>query len=141
MHAAAAAHLLEHEVGCVNGDGSSGAVLLGLIDASEVDAHASAVHGLDLRGRVGEVRWRRASGGGNGEERRCAIITHLDSLGLVASGAGVESFEVLLAATTHDDDLEDVLHVGRERGAWICTSSALWTGKDLGKPAAGVENK
>jgi hypothetical protein len=61
-------------------------------------------------GEVGEgerVRWGRASGR--------AIITRLDSLGLVASGAGVESFEVLLAATTHDNDLQDVLHDGGEQ--------------------------
>ena len=40
--------LLEHEVGGVNGNGGSGAVLLRFLDASKVDAHASAVHGLDL---------------------------------------------------------------------------------------------
>ena len=45
--------LLEHKVGGVNRDGSGRAVLLGLLDASEVDAHASAVHGLDLRGASG----------------------------------------------------------------------------------------
>ena len=49
-----ATDLLEHEVGCVNGDGSSGAVLLGLLNAREVDAHALTVHRLDLG--VGE-RW------------------------------------------------------------------------------------
>jgi hypothetical protein len=48
--------LLEHEVGGMNGNGGSGAVLLRFLDAGKVDTHASAVHGLDLNRQQSERR-------------------------------------------------------------------------------------
>ncbi len=53
-------------------------------------------------GGVGE----RKEGGGEGVAAECnAGWTNLDGLGLVAGRAGVERLEVLLATTTHDDNL------------------------------------
>ncbi len=95
----------------MNGNGGGRAVLLRFLNTSKVDAHASAVNGLDLNSQQGE-NYRVGEGAretkvalGWEESAASKVFADLDGLCLVARRGRVEGLEVLLATTTHDHDL------------------------------------